>query len=110
MQIVKAACNLTFRAQIATSMRSVLSTAAMAVVVAIVNRYMAQGKETLELIFLIASMVLAGASSYAFTHCMLWLAQGRPEGPETEILSALSTLAWRIRRERRPLGWSSEQE
>lgn len=110
MQIVKAACNLTFRAQIATSARSVLSTAAMAAVVAILNRHMEQSKETLELIFAIASMVLAGALSYAFTHGMLWLAQGRPEGPESEILSALSTLASRIRQERRRLGWTSEQE
>lgn len=101
MQIVKAVCGLPYRAQIAASIRSVLSTIAMgAAILALANPHIKQGEGALELISCIASMVLIGVSSYAFTHFMLWLAQSRPQGPETEILSALSTLVPYMRRER----------
>lgn len=101
MQIVKAVCGLPYRAQIATCIRSVLSTIAMgAAILALANPHIKQGEGALELISCIASMVLIGVSSYAFTHFMLWLAQSRPQGPETEILSALSTLVPYMRRER----------
>jgi len=100
MQIVKAACGLTFKAQIAACARSILSTSAMAAVLALTNLNVGQGEEAFELTLCIANMVLAGMSSYAFIHVMLWLVQGRPKGPETEILSALATLASHLRRKR----------
>ena len=71
--------------QIISNWRALLATLAMAASVGVVSTLGAGSPEILQLPF----MILTGAVSYFCVTLALWLATGRPAGPEREALNML---------------------
>ncbi len=79
--------------------RIVLASATMALVLAWsdLGWHATTGVTKAELGLELLTAVTAGAAVYAATLCVLWLAAGRPDGAEADILTLLQRLAARLR-------------
>jgi PST family polysaccharide transporter len=97
MMVVRKITGLSLMRQLSANLRSLISVAAMAVVVAgvahfsLALEYSAIGRVA-ELVILVA----AGLAAYVGCHLLCWLSAGRPEGPETTVLRAAGQLLSRL--------------
>jgi hypothetical protein len=89
--IVTKITGLTFLQQMRANVRSLTSTAAMAVALAAVSMSLRTPVTSTATIQRIVILVLTGAAVYCSTTITVWQLMGRPTGPETDVVSLLST-------------------
>lgn len=97
MQVVKHVSGVSIVRQFAANTRALASVAVMSLVVLATTRTTAASHEVSALVAAIAIRVLVGALTYVTTTALLWILQGRPEGPEDELLRFAARL-WAKRR------------
>ena len=86
MQVVKHVSGLSILAQLTANARALVSVVVMALAVLAVIHAAPMGHELPALVMSIAIRVTVGILAYAASTAILWLLQGRPEGPEDELL------------------------
>ena len=97
MQVVKHVSGLSILAQLTANARALVSVVAMTLAVLAVTHAAPMGHEPLALVTSIAIRVTVGVLAYAASTAVLWLLQGRPEGPEDELLRFARRLRDRAR-------------
>ena len=102
--VVKRITGLSVPTQLRVNQRSILSVAAMAAAVLIVNHCIGDPVSSSGLVVKIALLVASGAVIYPSVTCVLWMAAGRPEGPETEIMKMVGRILGRATTGRSPVG------
>jgi O-antigen/teichoic acid export membrane protein len=80
------------RSQLIANQRSLLSLAAMVAAVLGVRSQLSRTDDPVHLVLTIAALIATGAAIYVGVHAALWLAAGRPLGPERQILAILALL------------------
>jgi O-antigen/teichoic acid export membrane protein len=98
MQVVKQVAGLSLFDQFAANKRALISVAVMALVVVSASAGAAPGHGAIDLMAAIALRAAIGAATYALVTAALWRLQGRPAGPETELLHFASRLVAGLRR------------
>jgi hypothetical protein len=83
--------------QLAANGRTLVSVAAMAAGVSFVSTLMNAAVDRPALVLHLAVLVGSGAALYCGTTLLLWLAMGRPEGPETEVQRILAKILSSVR-------------
>lgn len=98
MQVVKKVAGLSLVKQLGANARSLASVAAMAAVLfEMLPARPQQGVGAYGLLYEIMILVLAGGVTYVGVHVSIWLAMGRPKGPEREIARLAAMLLQRFR-------------
>jgi len=78
-------------------LRAFTSVAVMAAGLVLLKGALLQTDLATHLLILVGVLVAAGAAIYIAVHSTLWMLQGRPIGPETEILRMLGKVLARVR-------------
>ena len=97
MQVVKKIPALSFTQQLSANLRSILSVMAMAAAVLTYENYWIDWDVgTFTRLIQLGVLVGLGAGVYVVVHGAIWLAAGRPSGPEAEGLRLLAGLRRKI--------------
>ena len=86
MQVVKHVSGLSILAQLTANARALVSVVAMTLAVLAITHASPMGHTAPALVASIALRVTIGVLAYLVSTAALWLLQGRPEGPEDELL------------------------
>jgi lipopolysaccharide exporter len=97
MYIVHTMIDLSFWVQLRANLRAFTSVAVMAAGLLLLKGALMQTSFASHLLMLVGVLVAAGAAIYTVVHGALWLVQGKPIGPETEILRMVGKVTARIR-------------
>lgn len=97
MRLVTRLIGLGFLEQIAANARSLISVVVMAGGVLLLKDYFGRDGNTLALALESAESVAVGAALYVTVHAGLWIAAGRPSGPESEMIKLGLKLIARIK-------------
>lgn len=84
--------------QLAANMRCLLSVLAMSAGVWAVGHNFVESRDNIYLIGQLVVSVAAGAAAYIGASFALWLAAGKPPGPEREIMALVGKLSGRLRK------------
>ncbi len=93
--VVKRITGLGFGAQLAANWRALISVVAMAAAVFPVAHWAGRQVDEIGLVLELAVSAGVGPVVYLGTNWALWIAAGRPTGPETELLRMISTVLGR---------------
>jgi O-antigen/teichoic acid export membrane protein len=97
MALARQLLGVGFREQLLFNWRSLIGVGAMALVLIAMQSNGAVGAAGLPPVVELSVLVLVGATTYVAAVLGLWLASGRPSGPETEILEVAGKLRDRLR-------------
>jgi O-antigen/teichoic acid export membrane protein len=86
MQVVKHVSGVSLFRQLTANARALVSVAVMGLTVLATTRSAAPSHEISALVASIAIRVLVGVLTYVASTALFWILQGRPEGPEDEVL------------------------
>ncbi len=101
LHLVRRLIGVSIKRQILQNVRSLLSIAVMVAGVFPLHAATEHlGTGSLMLLLQLAIIMSAGASLYICSHLLLWLAAGRPQGPETTILHTLGSAIQSLRERR----------
>jgi O-antigen/teichoic acid export membrane protein len=98
MRLVDRLITLSWLEQLKANARSLASVALMSCAVIGLEMLMGRDGERLELILKSATFIVAGAVVYVISHIGLWIAAGRPAGPESEVMKMVAKLRDVIRK------------
>ncbi len=101
MHMVRQMLDLPISAQLAANRRSLVSVSLMMVIMSFICTGLNQSATTSSLIIRIAGLVAGGAGLYAGCLFAMWQIAGRPRGPESEVLHAISHVLTRLMGTRR---------
>lgn len=97
MLLVKRIINLSVHDQFKSVSRTFVGSAVMVIAAAGARSLIPAGTSSEQLVGQVVAAIGAGALAYGATLTILWLAQGKPVGPETEILGLVAQLRQKIR-------------
>ena len=86
MRVVKHVSGISLFRQLTANTRALTSVAVMSLVVYGTTRTTGTSHDASALVVSIAARVLVGVLTYVASTALLWILQGRPEGPEDEVL------------------------
>jgi len=98
MTLIRSFIELPISKQIFANSRALLSVCGMAAVVFYASTNLPAETGTLNSILQLILIITAGAVTYALSNIALWLASGRPSGPETEAAAITSRIIASIKR------------
>ncbi|WP_264045164.1 lipopolysaccharide biosynthesis protein [Methylobacterium flocculans] len=96
MLIVRRIIDLSIFDQLKSNFRPLASALIMAFIVSITGKYLSNCSGTLELFVKIFIQVACGSAAYCAITSLLWLAMGKREGPEQQIINVVSSLMLRV--------------
>jgi lipopolysaccharide exporter len=97
MFLVRRFVALSVRQQLAPNVRSLISAAVMALATWLLMPPLPEGSDGPAMALRIAVTAAAALSIYCATTIALWLAMGKPSGPETEVQSLMRKAVARFR-------------
>jgi O-antigen/teichoic acid export membrane protein len=97
MMLVKRFTGVTLRDQLFANTRSLISVGIMAAAVAFVSNRLGVSPEPITTAMQIMLLAALGGLLYCGSTLLLWLAMGRPQGPETEVAKIVAKIWSKLR-------------
>lgn len=97
MSLVRTLIGLTIAEQLHANARAIVSTIAMAAVLALADQLLPTIAGHTGLVMRVVVAVVLGAGTYVSLSYALWIRAGRPVGPEATILQAMTSILRRLR-------------
>jgi O-antigen/teichoic acid export membrane protein len=97
MAIIRRVTGISIGQQLRGPMRSLISAAAMAIIVLILGFFSAVPHGPFGLLADIALKAACGAATYVGVHLLLWRMMGLPSGPESELIMTARRVSSRLR-------------
>lgn len=97
LMLVRRFLGVRVREQVASNMRTLVSSGVMAATVLLLSRAIEPAHDKVGLAFHLAGAVVVGALTYLATMSLLWWLSGRPAGAETEASQLMRKLLGRLR-------------
>ena len=96
LRLVQSLTGLSIPTQLRANMRSIVAAGAMVGAVVALQQALSPSVSNLSLAIMIIFSILVGAASYITASLLLWLAAGRPPGPEQEAIELSRNLVGRV--------------
>jgi hypothetical protein len=97
MHLVRSFIAIPIRTQLLANRRALASVAVMALAVWLLREAIGTTGSTGQMIATLATLAVAGAVVYGTTSWLLWRVEGRPDGPERQVMRIRHQLAGKLR-------------